>query len=596
MARRLIGLDVGTHAVTVAEVTPGDPPTLRAFGQVALPEGAMRDGEVVDADAVTQALRRLREEVGLRKPSVRVGVASPRVIVRQVEMPVMTRSELSGALEFQAADLIPIPLDEAVLDFAILDSHDGGDVGDGDDSREGGDGDESVMRVLLAAAQRTTIDRLTGAVAAAGYSVESVDLVPLALIRALARPVADNGPGAEGIVSFGGGVTCVAVHEGGMPRFVRVLGTGGRRLTEAISGSLDIAPDAAEALKRRLDDTGDDAVAAARSAVDRPVAALLDEVRSSLDYYRNQADAVRLLRVVTTGGGARLAGIDDRLAALVGVPVIPASPRSQLAIGDIGFDDDDVTRLDPYLPAPVGLALGGIAAGPVLDLAPRKRKAATSNRRYVAGGVVAALLLGALLAYPTMQRQQQIDDERDVLAQRLQENQEVQAEIASLSDAQAKQGQLESITAQLTTLLASDVSWSRLLQEMAKEIPNDVWLTSLQASVTPPLAVASPAPTTATTAPAGSPTTATTVPAAPPVAAVGVIGGAVQIQGTALDYPSVAQWLNRIARLQSLSGIWVPSAAKHALTTRDVVDFRSTAELTPSARSDRLEAFLEGER
>ncbi len=584
MARRLIGLDVGTNAVTVAEVTPGDPPTLRAFGQVALPEGAMRDGEVVDSEAVTQALRRLREEVGLRKAAVRVGVASPRVIVRQVEMPVMTRAELSGALEYQAADLIPIPLDEAVLDFAILDSH------------ESGEGDESVMRVLLAAAQRTMIERLTGAVEASGFSVESVDLVPLALIRALARPIADNGPGAEGIVSFGGGVTCVAVHEGGMPRFVRVLGTGGRRLTEAIAGSLDVSPETAEGLKRRLDDTDDEAVATARRAVDAPVGALLDEVRSSLDYYRNQADAVRLLRVVTTGGGARLAGIEDRLSSLVGVPVLPASVRAQLAIGDIGFDDGDITRLDPYLPAPVGLALGGVAAGPVVDLAPRRRRPAASKRRYVVGGVAAALLLGALLAYPTMQRQQQIDDEQEALAQRLEENQAVQAEIASLSDAQAKQTQLESITAQLTNLLASDVSWSRILQEMAKEIPNDVWLTSLQAGVTPLVATAPAAPTTATTAPAGASTTVTTAPAAPAVAAAGAISGTVQISGTALDYPSVAQWLNRIARLQSLSSIWVPNAAKHALATRDVVDFQSTAELTPSARSDRLEAFLEGER
>ena len=37
MARRLIGLDVGTNAVTIAEVTPGSPPRLDMFAQVALP-------------------------------------------------------------------------------------------------------------------------------------------------------------------------------------------------------------------------------------------------------------------------------------------------------------------------------------------------------------------------------------------------------------------------------------------------------------------------------------------------------------------------------------------------------------------------------
>ncbi len=87
MARRLIGLDIGTNAVTIAEVTAGTPPRLDMFAQVALPRDAMREGEVADEAAVTDAVARLRTEVGLKKVPVRVGIASPRVVVRQVEMP-----------------------------------------------------------------------------------------------------------------------------------------------------------------------------------------------------------------------------------------------------------------------------------------------------------------------------------------------------------------------------------------------------------------------------------------------------------------------------------------------------------------------------
>ena len=113
MARRLIGLDIGTNAVTIAEVTPGSPPRLDMFAQVALARDAMREGEVADEAAVADAVTRLCNEVGLKKVPVRVGIASPRVVVRQVEMPVMTRDELSSALQFQAADLIPISIDDA---------------------------------------------------------------------------------------------------------------------------------------------------------------------------------------------------------------------------------------------------------------------------------------------------------------------------------------------------------------------------------------------------------------------------------------------------------------------------------------------------
>ena len=100
MARRLIGLDIGTNAVTVAEVRPGEPPRLDLFGQVALGREVMREGEVADDAAVTDAVARLRAEVGLKKAAVRLGLASPRVVVRQVEMPVMTRDELMSALQF----------------------------------------------------------------------------------------------------------------------------------------------------------------------------------------------------------------------------------------------------------------------------------------------------------------------------------------------------------------------------------------------------------------------------------------------------------------------------------------------------------------
>jgi len=237
------------------------------------------------------------------------------------------------------------------------------------------------MRVLLAAVQEATVMRLVAAVEAGGLQVAAVDLVPLALIRSLASParelalvganagggaiatdVSEDGaatltesPGAEGIVSFGGGVTAIAVHEIGVPRFVRVLGTGGRELTDAIANELDLPPETAEALKRQLgadeqESRHEELVARARTSIERPLSVLLDEVRSSIDYYRNQPGSSPLVRIVATGGAAQLPGLTERLSALVGVPVEHARPRELVALGDIGFAEDELPRLDPYLP------------------------------------------------------------------------------------------------------------------------------------------------------------------------------------------------------------------------------------------------------
>ena len=337
----------------------------------------MREGEVVDEAAVSEAIARLRAEVGLRKASVRVGIASPRVIVRQVEMPVMSKDDLASALRFQAPDLIPIPIDEAAIDFAVL----------GTDAPENG---EPTMRVLLAAAQMSTVQRLVAAVEHAGLGVEAVDLVPIALMRALGRATSEDEAGAEAIVSFGGGVTSVVVHQDGVPRFVRVLGTGGRELTDAISAAVELPHETAESLKRQLATPGDPMLVRARTAVDRPLAALVEEVRGSIDYYRTQSDAVPLCarcdhrRRHATPGDRRTAGPN------VGVPVELARPRDLLTVGNIGFAPEELPKLDPYLAGAVGLALGGNGNGTVINLVGkhggRRSAAARASRKLVGRG------------------------------------------------------------------------------------------------------------------------------------------------------------------------------------------------------------------
>jgi type IV pilus assembly protein PilM len=576
VARRLIGLDVGTNAVTLAEVTPGSPPRLERFGQVALPRDAMREGEVADDLAVTEAVARLRDEIGLRRQPVRIGVASPRLIVRQIEMPVMGREELASALRFQAADLIPIPIDEAVLDFAVL-------------GTDAADDAEPVTRVLLAAAQEASVMRLVAAVEAAGLPVAAVDLVPLALVRALTRTVPADDAGAEGIVAFGGGVTAIAVHEDGVPRFVRVLGTAGRELTDAIAAELDVPVETAEAVKRQLaGGDADELVARAHAAIERPLAMLLDEVRSSIDYYRNQPGAARLARVVVTGGTSQLPGITDRLGALVGVPVELARPRDALAIGDIGFSPDDHVRLDPYLPAAVGLAIGGAGVGTVVDLLPRARRARVAHRsRALVGGAVAGAALVALLAVPTVLAKGELADKKDDRDGVLARNAALQEGIASKADAQQAVQQLEGLRAQLGTVLANDVSWTRLLQDIGGSMPDDVWLTAFNGTVTVSATgtAAPPAPAPEATA-SGDEDTTTTTTAAAPVAPVSALGGEVTVEAKGREYPSVAAWLLQLEELPSLADIWVSSASRN--DTDGTVTFSSAGNLTDAARSRRL--------
>jgi type IV pilus assembly protein PilM len=652
MARRLIGLDVGTNAVTIAEVTPGTPPRLDMFAQVALPREAMREGEVADEAAVTDAVTRLRNEVGLKKAAVRVGIASPRVIVRQVEMPVMTRPELASALHFQAGDLIPISLEDAVLDFAIL-----GENAPGSNPEDGG---EPTMQVLLAAAQEATIMRLVSAVEAGGLQVAAVDLIPLALTRALARPVHalapapvpatvgggvaladDEGVGAEGIVSFGGGVTAIAVHEGGVPRFVRVLGTGGRELTDAIAHELDVPVEAAEALKRATGaPSSDEMVARARTAMDRPLSVLLDEVRSSIDYYRNQPGAARLQRVFATGGSAQMPGLHERLAALVGVPVEPAYMHDLIRVGDIGFAPDELPRLEPYLPAAVGLALGGANVGTVVDLLPRTRRSSVRSRarvnpKIVAPVAVAVVLLGGL----TFLGRKNVSSAKSKQAAAETQVQKLRNQLGRLQQSATPTGQSANLQGHAASVLGTDVGWTKLMGDMRAALPGGVWLTTMTAqhtlAVVPAAgatsgnagaagssgstgasgsasatannaanAAASTSGASSTTGPAGA---ADTSSGATTGAAGGgtcesyeqPLSGPVAMTGIANSLPALAAFLDNLDVIGAknnvdISGVTLASAQKAKFGEQDVITFSLNATIDAGARSDRLRTFFQG--
>ena len=511
-------------------------------------------------------------------------------------------------MRFQAQELIPIPLEEAVLDFQVLEELPGGEpAADGTPPAQ-------TQRVLLAAAHKDLVGSLVAAVRGAGLTVAAVDLVPLALIRAIGRRVSDNGPGAEAIVSIGGGVTVMVAHEAGLPRFVRVLGLGGRLLTEAIARDLNLPFEQAEALKRQTDQVPQQVADRARAAMARGLGDIVEQIRGSLDYYRAQPGAPRLLRVTLTGGASQTPGLSEQLRELVGLPVEAATPREQLEIADIGFPTDHVEALDPYFPTPAGLALGGLATGRRINLVGGEGLAAAARQRLILIGAVVGVVLLLALGGIWWIRKSALDTEKDRLRQAQSEIATLNQEKASLSDAETTQTEVDQLQGEEEAVLATDISWSRMLQEIARTIPNDTWLTAFQGtsanaggstgsssstlipSTTPTTAAGAATTTTSGNSSDTPSTVAPIVPAAPTTAS-----GTATFTVTGLDFRSVAAWIQRIGtQIPSFSDLWVPSASRGAATAadsgRNFVSFSSTANITDKARSDRLDKAKRAEK
>lgn len=547
MATRVVGLDIGSFAVRAVELSlGGGQPVLERFAQVTLAPGAVRNGEVVDVGAVGSAIKRLWAQGGFRAKRAVVGVANQRVIVRQAEVPAMTEADLQAALQFEAQDLIPIPIADAILDFQVVEQI----VGE-----EG----EPRMRILLAAAQREMVRSHLAAVEAGGLAASAVDVTPFALVRALtsSAPVLQDA-GAEAIVCIGGGVTNVVVHEQGIPRFVRVLLVGGDEITEAIARELNVDLDYAEDVKRRADAASpEEAVARAGQIVAQRLVSLVEEIRGSLDYYSAQAQSVPISRVLVTGGGSRIAGLMERLQSQLGPRVEPAHPLDGVRPGS-GVDAGQLAELEALLTVPIGLALAGEAQKGVrrISLLPREIAAVREQRRQAVGVGAAVVGLTAVLLAVWAARSAQLGDERDQANETEAQAARLQQERDRLADSSTLAAELAQRRTQVELVLADDVAWTKLFNQIATVIPNDVWMTSF----------------------AGQKGTPSTVNIA--------------LQG--FDHTSTARWLLRVeADVPSMTAVWVPNSTKSGTAGATLVSFTSQAQLTPTARSTRTARYTE---
>jgi len=341
----VVGLDIEAGTVAAAEITHNGTPRLGRTGIAPLPPGTMKDGEIVDGEALAETLKEFFAEVKLPR-EVRVGVANQRVVVRTLRLPeIENAGELGSAIRFQAQDHIPMPLDRAVLDYRVI-------------AREVGEGGKQ-MDVVVAAARREMVSSLVEALRQARLKPIGIDVSAFGMIRALdgeirpevgdpdvmredqldgeagagaadePRPEAEQG-GRDPVRLYCnlGDVTNLAVAIDGNCLFTRVSPYGMEGIAQRLAESRGLTLEHARewlvhvGLERPLEavDGDPETVAAAREALTEGASKLADELRLSLDFYGAQEGAVAVEEIVAGGPGVAVEGLGARLQEGLGHP------------------------------------------------------------------------------------------------------------------------------------------------------------------------------------------------------------------------------------------------------------------------------------
>ncbi len=561
--RLIVGLDIGTSAVRAAELDTGKSrPVLLTYGQVGLPPSSLFEGEIRDSAAVTEAITRLWKNGQFSSSSVIVGIAGLRAITREIDLPFVSDHEVDSAVRFQSEEVIPFPPDQTILSSQVLADY---------TSPEG----EKMRRVLVAAAHADMVNGVIGAVERAGLTVDGVDLISSALVRAIGGHDGSDQP--EAIVSIGAGLTVVVIHQSGRPQFVRTIGSGGNATTDAVAAALDLPIADAEAVKRRIGEQVAQMQDAGRAAKPSMVE-LVGEIRNSIQYFASLPGRLPVSHVLATGAGSDLDGLLPLLEAQIQLPVRTVSPLGRLDISRLDLTEAQANEVGPVLAAPIGLALPepdksvkkfNLLPPEVISRARMKR----IQERTLMGAAAALVVLVGFGGWKFLQ----VHNAQNNVNQ-------LKSSIATLN-AQVPKYDLvvaanNAYTAGLTrraSVLNSAVDWPLALSELISITPAHAEVGSfIGTSNNAAPGTGSTAGTTA--APSG---TATTAPSGTTSAAIGTVNLTVSGPGPSLAISEA--WINAIAG----SLIYANPLQGATTAIANTISFPFTISVTPAASLDK---------
>lgn len=314
-------------------------PKITHVAAIDVPEGIIFDGEIVDERRGIAALKELWRVGRFTTKKVALAIGNRKVVVREVVLP-----DLAGnrtALRFAVEGQVPIDLDDAVVDFLPLRP-----AADGSGRQEG----------LLVATARGSLESTVSAIEKAGRFVDAIDFAGFSLLRTL-----PGTPGtAHAIINVGASSTTVVIANGSTPEFVRMVPSGGDDVTRSIERALGI--DFAEAENDKVSrglqgGATSERDIEAETVLRENVAALIDSIRNTLNFYLAAHPDTPVSRVLLTGGGSRLIGLAPVLTRALGVPTEHADPLSAFAVNR-KVRDEGLDRWALELAASMGATVG----------------------------------------------------------------------------------------------------------------------------------------------------------------------------------------------------------------------------------------------
>ncbi|MBI5356875.1 type IV pilus assembly protein PilM [Candidatus Collierbacteria bacterium] len=303
MAEEIIGLDIGTSSLkAVALKATGKTFIVRALSIVSNPIGRVLSDSASEQEKLVAQIKTLIKNLQPESNKIRVGLAENQVFTRVISVPVLSESELSSAIRWEAEQHIPVPISEVQLDYTVLSRPTKG-------TREGS------MEVLLVAAKQDTVNRFADMMSFVGMEVIGIEPGLLASSRCFSL----NGETPLLLANIGATTSDFAVISEKRLNLTYSVPMAGVALTRSIESNLGLAAMQAEEYKRAYGIDPRLMEGKVRNGLMPVFSAIMSEAKKAINAFESVKRNKKIQQVVLSGGSALMPGISTETASQLGV-------------------------------------------------------------------------------------------------------------------------------------------------------------------------------------------------------------------------------------------------------------------------------------
>jgi type IV pilus assembly protein PilM len=332
-----VGVDIGSKTIKIVELShDGGKFSLKASGIVGhksvTPEQIKDDKEF---GVLAESIKKLHKEAKVSSKNVSIALPETQVYTRTIRFPLLTDSEISSAVKWEAEQYIPIPVEEAIIQHQII---------------ERSEGSPAQVVVLLVAAPKKLVEKYAKAIEMAGLSLTSVETELIALVRALA-PVDQT----VLLVDLGARSTNIAIAKNAQLVFSRSIPTAGEAFTRAVAQILGVQEAQAEEYKRTYGLSKTQLEGKIKVAIEPVFRMVADEMKKAVHFYQSEEKGDTPTSAILAGGTAGMPEVASTLTQLLGIEVIVGNPFSKVEVAPEAVKS--LAGYAPFYSTSVGLAM-----------------------------------------------------------------------------------------------------------------------------------------------------------------------------------------------------------------------------------------------